>query len=87
MSAKAELPGLKPMTAQNVADVQETLLRIVEVSPAGTGTDCAVQTVPFQVSARATCVPELLSAKPAASQNVADVQDTEDRMAELEPDG
>jgi hypothetical protein len=43
--------------------------------------------VPFQVSARATCVPELLSAKPAASQNVADVQDTEDRMAELEPDG
>jgi hypothetical protein len=84
ISAKA---GLPPITSQKAADAQETLPRLVKVAPAGTGTDCTLHAVPFQVSASAVCAPKLLKAKPAASQNVGDVQETEDRTAELEPDG
>jgi hypothetical protein len=78
--------GLPPAASQKVADAHETLLRIARLSPTGTGTGCPLHAVPFQVSASGTS-PELVKAKPTASQDVGDVQDTEDRTAELEPDG
>jgi hypothetical protein len=78
--------GLPPTASQKVADTHETAWRIARLSPTGTGMGCTLHPVPFQVSASGAS-PELVKAKPTASQNVGEVHETEDRTAELEPDG
>src|SRR5262249_31904481 len=52
----------------------------------GLGAACALQDVPFQTSASGIS-PEPLSETPTASQNVADVHDTANSAADVEPAG
>jgi hypothetical protein len=70
------LPPDIPATSQNVADVHETVSRRSSVLPAGPGTDCAAQDVPFQVAA--TPGPGCSESFGAtASQKVTETQDTD----------
>ena len=83
ISAKA---GLPPTASQKAADAQETVPRVEIPWPAGPGTDCTCQDVPFQVSASGTSPAPVLK-DPTASQNVADVHETPESPADVDPAG
>src|SRR5215813_5128428 len=78
--------GLLPVASQNVGDTHETPVSRTMNWPLGLGAACALQDVPFQTSASGNS-PEPLSETPTASQNVADVHDTANSAADVEPAG
>jgi hypothetical protein len=55
--------------------VQETPVAALSVAPAGAGRVCALQAVPFHVTASGP-VPEAVACVPTASQKLAETQDT-----------
>ena len=65
-----------PTTVQLAADLHDTPDRVVPVEPAGSGTDRAVQLVPFQDSATATVSGGPVDTQPAAMHLVAVGQET-----------
>jgi hypothetical protein len=87
--ASTRLPA--PSTAYPTAmhafgEAHETLMSTVAVDPGTTGAGCTVQAVPFQNSTSG--VPTFARLiEPTASQDVADAQETDDRLSPIEPLG
>jgi hypothetical protein len=72
---------------QAVEDVHDTACKTVTCAPAGLGVVLIVHSVPFQLSANVTNLPELFTAYPAATHEVDEMHDTPDNTLVVAPLG